>query len=170
MNCDDLYDEWVHPFLTHQHLVVVIWTYGFAVQVPGDVWSGETSNLKIEKRSFYSPFIYLLHQLVCITKTDFTDCISNLVKVKTSVLIRVWVCDCVTEWTLHLEVNPAEATLLHSEVWRDLHEARSVTFLLDSWSLVSLIICPRVVPPPAAGEWSFIHNTGEPHFQWLNFL
>lgn len=67
---------------------------------------------------------------------------------------------------LHLEVNPTEASLLYSEVWRDLQEARSVTFLLDSWSLVSPLICPRVVPPPAARERSFIHNAVIPHFQW----
>lgn len=54
----------------------------------------------------------------------------------------MWVCD------VHLEVNPAETSLLYSEVWGNLQEARSVTFLLDSRSLISPLICPQVVLPP----------------------
>lgn len=49
---------------------------------------------------------------------------------------------CVREGVIYLEVNPTEASLLYSEVWRDLQEARSVTFLLDSWALIRPLICP----------------------------
>lgn len=65
---DDLYDERVHPFLTHQHLVVIIWTDGFAVQVPADIWAGESSDLNMEesKQIYFvntvcaSPLVHLL--------------------------------------------------------------------------------------------------------------
>lgn len=48
----------------------------------------------------------------------------------------------------HLEVDPTEASLLHCEIWRDLKEARSKTFLLNGWSLVTPFIRPRVMLPP----------------------
>lgn len=47
MHRHNLYDEWVHPFLTHQHLMVVIWTNGFTVQIPGDIGCWEASHLKL---------------------------------------------------------------------------------------------------------------------------
>lgn len=45
VHCDDLDDERVHPFFTHQHLMEVIWTNGFTVQVPGHVRCREASHL-----------------------------------------------------------------------------------------------------------------------------
>lgn len=62
VHCDDLYDEWVHPFLTHQKLVVVVGADGFTVQVPADIWSRQASNLSSGKTEgvapppFYSPY------------------------------------------------------------------------------------------------------------------
>lgn len=44
---DDLDDEGVQGLLTHQHLVVVVWTDGFPVQVPADVGRRETSHLDL---------------------------------------------------------------------------------------------------------------------------
>ena len=55
-------------------------------------------------------------------------------------------------WTKHarvhvyLEVDPAEASLLHCEVLGDLEEARSVALLLDGGSLVPIL--PRVAFSP----------------------
>lgn len=62
------------------------------------------------------------------------------------------------EREIHLKVNPTEASLLDREVWRDLQEARGITFLLDSWTLICPPIHPWVVPPPARTEthYSFI--------------
>lgn len=42
---DDLDDEGVKALLTHQHLVVVVGSDGFAVQVPADVGRREASHL-----------------------------------------------------------------------------------------------------------------------------
>lgn len=42
---DDLNDEWVHPFFTHQHLVKFIWTNSFTIQVPRHIRHWQTSYL-----------------------------------------------------------------------------------------------------------------------------
>lgn len=47
---DDLDDEGVKTLLTHQHLVVVVRTDGFAVQVPADVGRREASHLDSGRR------------------------------------------------------------------------------------------------------------------------
>lgn len=57
VHCNNLYDERVHRFLTHQHLMVVVWANGFAVQVPADVRCGEATDLKRgETILLYLPF------------------------------------------------------------------------------------------------------------------
>lgn len=83
--------------------MVVVWTNGFTVQVPADIWGREASDLNLQKREVavllpsYSPQYY--HKCVQV---------------------------------LYLEIDPTEASLLYSEVRRDLQESRSVTLLLDS--------------------------------------
>lgn len=62
-----------------------------------------------------------------------------------------------TQNVTHLEVDATEASLLHSEVCRDLQETRSVTFLLDGWTLVSSLISPWVASPPAGRHSHIIH-------------
>lgn len=59
---------------------------------------------------------------------------------------------------IHLEVDPTEAPLLHSEVRRDLQEARGVRLLLDSGALIPPLIRPCVAPPPAGRRTLLIHN------------
>lgn len=148
--------------------MVVVWTDGFTVQIPADIWCGEASDLDWDKRQVALLFPLHLplrdHTITVIWGSPWpcrnTD-LSILINLKCEAL-GVNACMCV----IHLEVNPTEASLLYSEVWRDLQEARSVTFLLDSWALICPLISPWVVPPPAGTETDDLFII---HFQWLNF-
>lgn len=64
---------------------------------------------------------------------------------------------------IYFKVDPTEASLLHTEVCRDLQESRCVTFLLDGWFLITPVISRCVVSPPA-GRYLFLI-----HFQSLLF-
>lgn len=64
MHRHDLDDEGVHALLTHQHLVVVVRTDGFTIQVPGHVWGGQTPHLKAQ------PEVYSLGKKLTGTLRD----------------------------------------------------------------------------------------------------
>lgn len=55
MHRDDLDDERVHSFLTHQHLVVVVRTNGLTIQIPRNIWSWKTTNL--QQHLFYRTLV-----------------------------------------------------------------------------------------------------------------
>lgn len=100
--------------------MVVVWTNGFTVQIPADVWCREASDLDSEK--FYFIPINSHKSIIINIMTEPLTLNEHRLKSINKLCVRV----------IHLEVNPTEASLLYSEVWRDLQEARSVTFLLDS--------------------------------------
>lgn len=62
-----------------------------------------------------------------------------------------------TRVVIYFEVDATEASLLHTEVCRDLQESRSVMFLLDGRFLVTPVISRCVVSPPAGRKWFLIH-------------
>lgn len=62
-----------------------------------------------------------------------------------------------TRVVIYFEVDPTEASLLHTEVCRDLQESRSVMFLLDGRFLVTPVISRCVVSPPAGQKLFLIH-------------
>ncbi|TNN42205.1 hypothetical protein EYF80_047631 [Liparis tanakae] len=109
VHSDDLDEERVQPLLGHQHLVEVVWTDGFAVQVPAHVWRGEASDLEEEHDRTVTASLSFFGYLVTRGETM----------------------SCCRSQEIHLEVDPAEAALLHREVGGGLREARGVTLLLD---------------------------------------
>lgn len=129
MHRGDLNDEWVHPFFTHQHLVKFIRTNSFTIQVPGHIGHWQTSDL------------------------DWGEEVVTLGPQRSIKILY----ECLICHVIYFKVDPTEASLLHTEVCRDLQESRCVTFLLDSWFLVTPAISRCVVSPPAGRYLFLIH-------------
>ena len=173
VHCDNLYDEWVHPLLTHQHLMVVVWTNGFAVQVPADVWCREASDLRRGARFFIPPLsiLYLITSLSHL----YIECGIYLrpwpcSNTDTSVLIKleqlrscacVCVCVCNSPWSQSYRSVPPPQWGPRESVGNEDHNISPGWLTPHFPSHLSL----SAASPCRGRERLFIHNRTSPHLQ-----